>query len=761
MTEHAQVWPHRRWGIALISSAVGFLTFWVLSSADRPAPTELVPVRSSGTPPQAMLIFVDSLRDDVAQNAKLMPTLASLAASSTTFIAEPCRDRLTYLCLQATFTGRDESSLLSIRKNFHPTQEGAGVSLFDVLRRAGAHVTAFGSDDLSRWERAFAESQYVDAEDETVEIIGERWRIDWRDGRRHVGIVGLLRGDQQSHVHPFGSEPYNAAWKRVDDILALILSRIPEDVPVLIFGDHGHDAAGRHLPGLECDTYALYRGAPFRGRSPSRIALSDHRAILGVLLGVDTPATYQGPPLEEIFTAEWIRTHYPDGLPAVAGEAPPALSVASRWAIWGGLIAGACALLWLLGLRGPVLLLPPWAGVTGLLFNDIRMVIHDHGDSPERALFLIVPLGLGLALGWVWKALGRMTAARMAAGVTIVPFLLLFPSANYYGAPRAIVFGGYAAVAVIGVALWRSERLKTEIGAWLAGALALLITFYDVSRRGGGTGLSTYDFSSPIYDDWAVFSLPVLLGLLCGALERTQTHSPRRFRLAWWGTALAVVLVGSLAASGWAEQVAAGVLLPGGLLVAWLCWRRSAALAAVGLVVALLVMYPPSRVCGMVGITLCLVSFRQVILGLVEREWVTPSAFAIPFALTAYLMLWPSLGFRLSGIDFGFVFRWVPVARYEELWWVFVVGTALKLAIPYVLLVRACQGWFARGLSVPLLPAKVLLLSCFGMGYAIRNSFVSRFSLDVLSELGLVFVVAASLIVSGWIANRHGALSPD
>jgi hypothetical protein len=118
----------------------------------------------------------------------------------------------------------------------------------------------------------------------------------------------------------------------------------------------------------------------------------------------------------------------------------------------------------------------------------------------------------------------------------------------------------------------------------------------------------------------------------------------------------------------------------------------------------------------------------------------------VTLAFAGYLLLWPTVGMRFSGIDFRFMFDWVPVARYEELWWLIALGMLLKFVWPYALLVdlarRMCPrhglGWAYFALS-----AKLCALSVFAAWYATSHSLLTNGALEILAELALLLLVSA------------------
>lgn len=118
----------------------------------------------------------------------------------------------------------------------------------------------------------------------------------------------------------------------------------------------------------------------------------------------------------------------------------------------------------------------------------------------------------------------------------------------------------------------------------------------------------------------------------------------------------------------------------------------------------------------------------------------------VSLSLAGYLLLWPTLGMRFSGIDFRFMFDWVPVARYEELWWLIGLGMLLKFSWPYALLVELARSastqrtpiWAQRVLAL-----KLAALSVFAAGYATSHALLSNGALEILAELSLLVAVSS------------------
>ena len=159
----AAFFKHRvaKFGLLLCAQLLAALVFVVLSRAEsgRPAGTTDVAVASVQAPRKLAVVFVDSLSERVALDAKLMPELHALAQTGVSLSVSPCRDQLTYLCLRALLTGYDESSLLALRGNFtHAASVGS--NLLDRLAEARRRVTVVGSHDFEPYQLSLFKAKF-------------------------------------------------------------------------------------------------------------------------------------------------------------------------------------------------------------------------------------------------------------------------------------------------------------------------------------------------------------------------------------------------------------------------------------------------------------------------------------------------------------------------------------------------------------------------------------------------------------------------
>jgi len=148
--------------------------------------------------------------------------------------------------------------------------------------------------------------------------------------------------------------------------------------------------------------------------------------------------------------------------------------------------------------------------------------------------------------------------------------------------------------------------------------------------------------------------------------------------------------------------------------------------------------------------------------------WAEPEraavASGVTLALTGYLLLWPTLGMRFSGIDFQFMFDWVPAARSEELWWLIGLGVLVKFALPYAVLQdlgRGSTSGQALRWAVVTLALKLTALSVFAAWYSTSHTLLTNGALEILAELGLLILASAlgwpaKACVLRWVAGYFG-----
>jgi hypothetical protein len=699
-------------------------------------------------PPPLWLIFVDSLSDRVAFDPEVMPNLARIGAQGARFSVEACRDRLTYRCLHAALSGEDASSWLALRANFdhRPQQGGTLLHLASQRRR----VVALGAHDLQAYSAAYSASWYFPSPEAPEAQLLEQLHAFADAG---LVVVGLSQGDRAAHAARPGSPLYRETFREIDRLLGELTSRAPPGAHVVIFGDHGHDGAGHHLPGGEATTAAFYRGPAVRPGVSGKLQITDHRALIGVLLGLPTPALYQGPPLEDLLDPGWLRAHHGD-LPSLRGQPRAALGLPGRLALTSALSVALLLALW--GLARAFFPGRAWvalgvaAGLVaarllgGILYEPLCLRIHDHGETPWRAAFLLLPLGGGLLAGrWLlghWR--GGASLAMLA------PLLLLFPSANYYGSGRAVVYGAWIALAIAAPWLLRRSASPLLGAASLALAPLALALFLGVRRVGEVAGdQGFFELSAPLLHHHA--SLLLAASRLLGFLLLPRLLPPSR------GLPLARLLlaVGALSAASGRPLLPPEALLLLLPLLALGAPTRALALALGWVGMDSVYPAPASAALG------ALLAGSAGVLVALQGSRLSPEQRGLAGAWVAlvagYLALWPAVGMRLAGLDFSLMFRWIPAERYETYWWVIGLGLAAKVALavlwPGLLVISSVGG---KRWILPAVTLKALALALFAAAWGVVGPLTALPGQEALSELGLVLFAGLMIWAGGWFAQR-------
>ena len=746
----------------------------------------LIPIGLQGTTTPVVLIFVDSLARDVATNPKLMPSLVQFAREGSAFSVEPCRDQLTYLCIRAALTGQDDSSLLGIADNFRPNQAGPPESLLSAITSRGGYVSVIGSNDFHPYRQPRLSERHLDKQEEDVEHVRPLLNAALKETPQLV-IVSLANGDMVAHAHGVASPEYAAAFRRIDAIIATTIEAAGPTSNVVVFGDHGHDRLGRHLPGTTAQTWAVYHGPAFNAGFGSALRITDHRALLGTLLGVRTERNYAGPEISRVLSGAWVAEHLPDGLPNLHRLASRTSQVPVLRALWLVIIATLGTLLaWVFSRQMQLSVRLTWlttasflAVVTGLGYDAIRQVVHDHGDSPERALFLLVPIAISCALATavacsncLRPALSRVPwIVRAAVCSVVVALLLLLPTAYYYGSRRFVVLTSTAGLLIaLGRLLYaRRRRLRANVApiAVLAFAAAVTASFYSVRQLGPqSAAASTWALDAALFTRWADFSL-VLSKVVLYAVLIAPRVATRPLDGAVAAACLMATLLAESAGATLPLYVYAGVAIL--LLLGAVIARDTAPASLLAGALLLLVHLYHADISRLAPIELLLAAtagtlwvWRKLCSNENSLAWLSGTTVAIAF----YLMFWPSVGFHLAGIDFAFMFQWVPASEYDKSWQFIALGTVLKVALPQFLVVAVARSELrvsaTRSTFISIFAGKVWLLSIVVVAFALNHSMGSQQAIAMLSEFVLLLLGVCCIIVAvPWTAIRRPSDASD
>jgi hypothetical protein len=360
----------------------------------------------------------------------------------------------------------------------------------------------------------------------------------------------------------------------------------------------------------------------------------------------------------------------------------------------------------------------------------------------------------------------------------MVGLLLLLPTAYYYGARRAVVL--FAAPSLVVVLASHAPRRLTPGAGWvpslaLVFAAGVLVSFYSVRQLGPETAsAAAWALDAPIYakGSWLALLVSKLVLYAIVIAPRAATRPlDSAAAVALLSTCLLIELAGVQLARGvfaavavasallavLAPERARGSLLGSGLLVLEHLYQASAAhLAPLQMLLS--------------ACAAALLAWRRLRLSALASSW----ANGLTVALTLYLMFWPTVGFHLVGIDFSYMFQWVPAEEYERLWWVIGVGLIIKLALPLWLVVlvggSALHRGSIRAVVSGTLAAKTGLLALMIASYAVQHDMGSQQALAMFAELILVMFAACTWLAAAparlkvaapaWLPKTHTAPLP-
>ncbi len=201
-----------------------------------------------------MILILDSLSvEDAAQ----MPALQKLEKEGFSSEIEPCLERITYMCIKEALTGRSSFSLFGLFVNWG-TAADPGDSLLRDARSAGRTVAMVSAGDLAPFEDDIDhEERYEDA----YGLAETRQALAYSKDHDLV-VYHYIWHDTQAHHNEEGSEAYLLGLKAMNRIVNRVIRGIPEDMDLIVVGDHGHGPTGLHVQGMDIPTYLVASSPP-------------------------------------------------------------------------------------------------------------------------------------------------------------------------------------------------------------------------------------------------------------------------------------------------------------------------------------------------------------------------------------------------------------------------------------------------------------------------------------------------------------------
>ncbi len=786
-------WPARLSSYALLVLLV-LLGLGGLDALTAPLsePVSAPPLTAAGShmaPGRVFVLLIDSLRYQTAISALLMPKLSRLRAHAAYGRVTPTRDAVTVPCVRAAFTGRDRTRVLGFVANF--LKGNAGIeSIFTQLSAAGRRGAAysdgafnqFGVAGIDRRSNGDPEPQAGETQDRRDHVDEQNATVplalaDFRSGKHDLVVMHITYTDHVAHEVGIDAPLYAQRYATADALVAQLDSAIPATDTLVVMGDHGHDARGRHALGLQVPTFALYRGPGFVAASNlGNLSIRDHRYLMGYALGLPLPADYDAGRYPAALLAR-------DALPADYAQLPRAHELAmlgvpaQRRGTYAIGVLGLSALLlgWMLltaARSRDLAVLLPWRRRTLLSLLSAALGFCALGASfPSLRRFVHEPSYSMLALLWaacfgLAAALVRMRRDLRHAWVLVAaPLLLSFPTVYRYGAPATMgpAWLGWLLCLALGVRQWAGgdpDASPTAVARsrswWLVAVLLVLLL----------VPFAALESSNFRFDEWVLWPVAALpqgflyLSLLAKLVVFIAPRAPRSQQLAGLAAALLLaaaqlgLLPASLQLTAVVSLLAVAVVLrlqpaPGGSPS-----DRSLQLAAAVTGVLLLhhatVRIPPSAYywqdCLLAAVVLSARLSRELPAQLRAFAWALILFFAF------FAAGWVSFAWTVHQLEWGFLYDWLSAAFVEKH-----VLLLLPLILGrYLLPIVAARCLLARelgsgsadypyGLARLLVGGKVASLLLWTCGIAYVN-VTSDLYLEAAQQTGIAVVLWAGLL---------------
>ncbi len=620
-----------------------------------------------------LLLIIDSLS---IPNFKAMPALTELAEEGFYAPIEPCLERITYVCVKETLTGRTAFTLFGLFQNFGVGTTDPGDNLLRDAKAAGKTVAMVSAGDL----KPFKGDLHTDDRFKKGPSKAEEERAQERAQEADVLVYHWIWHDTKAHHYKVGSKKYKKSVRRANQLVADVLEWLPEDMDIIVAGDHGHAKDGRHVQGLDIPTLVVAKSPNLKPLTlDERIPISALRYLSGAVTGL-----YSDQIDWEPGWADWLTDRVgPEALALVksgSARAPPGLPlgavvvcilialnaaiVGRRWWVWAAAAAG-------IGM--------------GAGFEAWMGFYHFPGDKPRihTVLWMAPAAAWVLGLGWTRRLTGAFAWTAAASGVL---FVCLFPVVHHYGVlknlsnlvPPVLVAGALAAAARPGWGRRVAALIIGSTAAWVFYKLGDFRIFnMEIVKYRGAVWLK----SNPMLTT-------ATIGGLAAALHALLERGPAWKRALWAAAA-------GIGAAGVIELPVYGYAVATALIFVSFFWRHihHARLLSIAFAWSGPFMFATHQLYGLYA-TVCIVAAGLWIIRTVDEAPLTRWASGVLLMLGAYMGLAWTFGLTTGGVDFTFAIEWLPGRLHEQFWWVIAIVTTYKCMAHIPLMVVAVQRLF-------------------------------------------------------------------
>ena len=678
--------------LAVVAAVLGYgVALDRAGGAVEPSATSDEPVPRDPLGHRLYFVIVDSLaRSDV----DAIPALVSLAERSFTATIQPCIDNFTTSCVREALTGRSRASVFSMLEDFSVITPPVGANLVSDAKAAGMRTALVSAGNLRSWTSRVDADLRVDRGERTNEI-----DIALEAARGHDLVIHhWIWLDIASHHRRTRPDRYERALAETSAFLAQLEAGLPADMDLIVTGDHGHDAGGRHIEGLDVPTFVAARTANLRVVHPEeRLPVTGLRFLAGAATGLASPSMRVEPRYRE-----WLADGVGEALRTVGTDLEDRASSGIAW----GLVAAAGILAAIAMTALPLPVGPAaivWAAILGITFEQWLHLVSQRGSTQDlRPYTWLIPATM-IAV----TTLRRRDPLGGAAVGGIALVLALWPGLARYAVFPNVLAALVPVFAVLALLTW-NQRSSRDRGVLLAIAVAVLfiVCAFDTNTfRIRHYPLGFLDHRA------AGVVAPVLGGVVYALVDK----APLRLL-----GAIALVAVGPFLPA----PIQALVFLA--LAAVVLFGRKHGRTLLVLALTASAIALAPRQAAGLLGLVAAC-GFGLHALGRVDvpvRSAVSTAALVL--ALGSYLGLAFAMGLTISGIDFDFALDWLPGRWHMTLWWAVAFAMILKVLLSLVLL---------STLAAHLVDRRVV-----------------RMALALASRIAVVRAASTALLVTLWLA---------
>lgn len=705
------------------------------------------------------ILLVDSL---APKDVETMPEVAALRTGAFSTVVEPCADNYTYPCTYEALTGRTTFSLFSFLDNMGVLERDKGANLIRDAKGAGRRVAVISRGDMDAWGAQADTNLHYTIKQRQAELAGA---IEAAAGHDLV-FHHYVWHDVISHRNPRKTKAYQRSLRTLEGFIVNLAAGLPDDMDLLITGDHGHLDDGRHLQGLDTPTELILRSPNVvPQRLEGRMPISAVRWLSGAVMGLGSDAARVAPEWRAWAAPTLGATLRESGAPLERDrpedERPVAAIVAA--ALLG--LAGFFALGW-----GPGLAVAVWGMVLGLAYPSLHEANLEGGGIRawiDHTIYLPVVGGLlGLArrrdLGAGWLA---AVLTGLGFGLALLP--VKGPEGILRNAETILIPGMICGAMAAAAFTWQDRAARPRRMAALAVVLGLVAwaSMWTLSFKSNDVRLIGVPF-----DKIRRMYFPLVIAGAAAAAGGLQALvRPRPLAIA---AAAGAVVLGTLLPT--TLQLVAFLLTLGGLVLLRGERRWLAMVPLLGMTSGF--MFKPRLLMGI------LVSVFLSALALRAASWVAArgnarareavdwmGALALSFG--SYVGLAWTLELSVAGIDFGFIIQWLPEGWHETLWWLITAAVFVKTFLPLFLLYTVLERALAPTLGTMLQRAlgisalRAILTGLFSVGWVASQgpSAATRRLIRVLQEsYGWLFIALALLLLLAhdWWSRRRVAAPP-